>query len=56
MLQVLNTAEAGKTLRMNDGYFFGLLERMTAGATSPAASMPYWLMQVYAPKASAGRR
>lgn len=41
VLQVLNTAEAGRTLQMNDGYFFGLLERMTAGDTSPAACMPY---------------
>ena len=55
VLQVLNTAEAGRTLQMNDRYFFGLLERMTAGATHRAASMPKWLMQLHAPYASARR-
>ena len=36
--QVLNTAAAGWTLQLNDGYFFGLLERMTKGAPPPATS------------------
>ena len=30
--QVLNSAAAGETLQMNAGYFFRLLEHMTAGA------------------------
>lgn len=29
--QVLNSAAAGETLQMNAGYFFRLLEHMTAG-------------------------
>jgi len=39
---VLNTAAAGRTLQLNDGYFFGLLERMTkgAGTFSPPANVP----------------
>ena len=31
VVQVLNTAAAGDTLQMNAGYFFRLLEHMTAG-------------------------
>ncbi len=36
--QVLNTAAAGRTLQLNDGYFFGLLERMTKGVPRPRSA------------------
>ena len=36
-MQVLNAAAAGDTLQMNSGYFFRLLEHMTAGRSVGAS-------------------
>ena len=37
-MQVLNSAAAGEALEMSNGYFFRLLEHMTAGALSAQAA------------------